>query len=133
MEKILEFQSANGYLKSLNLDTGDVRTKEALAFEVSTNLFFLVQEEDVSQLSSVLSLELRERNTDQLLLSLEYEVFFNTNNQYDELPADDAHYLSKLIEYMFEKVSGIVKSITFETFGHGLVIPYKLDEIQVAE
>ncbi len=129
MDRQLEFQTASGYLRVLNLNSEKLIDKEDLSFTIQNDVSFAINEVDYSQIKSLIRFELIETQTSQSILSLEYEVVFQTDNDQSRLPEGNIFFVQKLIEHSLSKVATIVSFISFETFGKSLNIPTKIDEI----
>lgn len=130
MERQLEFHTASGYLKFLNLNSEQIIDKTDLSFNIQNDISFAVNESDYSQIKLIMHFELTEMQNTQNIITLEYETVFQTNNNQANLPERDIVFVQKLIEHSLSKVANIVSFISFETFGKSLNIPTNIEEIQ---
>lgn len=93
MDRQLEFQTASGYLRVLNLNSEKLIDKEDLSFTIQNDVSFAINEVDYSQIKSLIRFELIETQTSQSILSLEYEVVFQTDNDQSRLPEGNIFFV----------------------------------------
>ena len=129
MEKQLDYQTASGNLKHIELNLEKINMQEHISFDIENNISFAVNDSDYSKVRALLNFELVEKESKEIILQIAYETTFQTNNTAYDLPVENIYFVQKLIEYSLMKVSNIVSFISFEAFGKVLEITTKLDDI----
>ncbi|MDZ5583891.1 hypothetical protein U1285_03145 [Enterococcus cecorum] len=130
MEEQIEFQSVEGYLTTLNLKTKEKLDNKETTYNLKSDIKYFVNEADKSQIKNIIYLELIENETEQEILSLEYETYFKTNNHQSRLSDGDSFVVQQLSEYSCKKVAEILMSVCFEAFGRNIDIFPHISEVE---